>query len=244
MTPRRRFVAYVVGVGPGSPELVTPQAKSCLAECRLVLSWDLNLDPVRDLISGKTLFIQNVENYVNVAEAAFDAARATCEPLAVVRIGDPCMSSGLAGLLDMAHAKGFDVRVVPGLSSVQVAAADAGIELHRAVVVSFHDDDRRNDLEAQFLLAAWQSMRHLVLLAGPTFPPERAAEYLITRGVAPSVRSAVGSRLSFAGERWWNGTLQQMRHRSFEWLSVTVVAHPAEGGLRGIRYAQDLLPLS
>jgi cobalt-precorrin-7 (C5)-methyltransferase len=234
MTPGGRPLAYVVGVGPGAPELVTSQAMRCLAQCRLVLSWDLNLEPVRNLIAGKTLFIQKVDNYVNVAEAAFDAARANGEPLAVVRIGDPCVSSGLAGLLDMAHTKGFDVRVVPGLSSVQVAAAHAGIELHRAVVVSFHDDDRRNDLEAQFLLAAWQSMRHLILLAGPTFPPEQAANYLITRGLASSVRSAVGSRLTFPDELWWNGTLQQMRQRSFEWLSVTIVTHPAEGGFRGV----------
>jgi precorrin-6B methylase 1 len=229
-----RPVAFVIGVGPGSPELVTPQAKSCLAGCGVILAWDLNLEPVRELVVGKSLFIQNVDNYVAVAAAAFDAAKASCEALAAVRIGDPCLSSGLAGLLDMAGVKGFDARIVPGLSSVQLAAAVAGIELHRAAIVSFHDDDRRNALEAQFLLDAWRSMRHLIMLVGPAFPPERAAAHLIAQGVDGSVLSAVGSRLSLPGEVWWKGTLRQMRDRTFDWLSVAIVGHPAEGGLRGM----------
>jgi cobalt-precorrin-7 (C5)-methyltransferase len=41
--------------------------------------------------------------------------------VALLRVGDPCMSSGLNELHDIFD--GFDAEIVPGISSIQLAAA-------------------------------------------------------------------------------------------------------------------------
>ena len=73
-----------------------------------------------------------------VAEEAADEARKQGETVAVLRIGDPCISSGLAGLLKVFHD--FEVKIVPGISSIQLAAAAAQINIDESVIISFHED--------------------------------------------------------------------------------------------------------
>src|SRR5947208_1560486 len=56
--------ASVVGVGPGSPELVTPAARRAVQSSGIVLGWDLDLKPVEDCLKDKKVFLQDVKNYV------------------------------------------------------------------------------------------------------------------------------------------------------------------------------------
>src|SRR5713226_5538523 len=91
--------ALVIGIGPGAPELVTPAARQALAEAELVLGWDMDLLPIGDCLEGKKVFLQDVKNYVRATRAAVREAKKRRAVLAVPRVGDPCLSSGLKGLL-------------------------------------------------------------------------------------------------------------------------------------------------
>ena len=211
----------IVGVGPGAPAHVTPAARQALADSDMVVSWDLNLGPVRELVAGKQIWLQRPADYRDVAARAARAAFATGAATAVVRIGDPTVSGGLDNLLEL--YAGAEVRVVPGISSVQAAAAVAGIELHRAVVFSFHDEDRRNAEERDFLLEAHRRGRHLVVLVGPSMRPADLAQFLMENGTDPATPAVVGSRLTLPEERVDRCTLAEMALREYDWLSVVVV---------------------
>lgn len=221
---------YIVGVGPGDPNLVTPQAQQVLKICTAILSWELNLKPVKRSVRGKRLFLQDATNYVVQAKEAAETMRRGGGSLGIVRIGDPTVSSGLAGIMDM--MPDFDFQIVPGIGAAQVAACRTGIELHRAVLISFHDDDKRNEAEKRFMLAAWESGRHLILFSGPSMMPENTAQYLILNGVPADTPCWVGEWLTLPEEKQWAGTLKEMASRSFSWLSVVVIGNPTEGGLR------------
>ncbi len=222
--------AYVIGVGPGDPTLVTLQVRQVLKVCRSILSWQLNLVPIKKAVKSKRLFLQDASNYVAQAKEAADAVRRGGGPLGIVRIGDPTVSSGLAGIIDM--MPDFDFQVVPGIGAAQVAACRTGIELHRAVLISFHDNDKRNEKEKRFMLAAWKTGRHLILFSGPNMMPENTAQYLIREGLPLDVPCWVGEWLTFPEEKQWAGALEEMTRESFSWLSVAVIGNPIEGGMR------------
>lgn len=216
--------AFIVGVGPGDPTWLTGRARAAIAQSDAVLGWELNLVPLAGLLDGKRVFVQRPSDYGRVAEDAAAAVRATDGTLAIVRIGDALVSSGLTGLLALYHD--FAVEVIPGISAVQIAAALAGINLDEAVVVSFHEE-RRWDDEREFMRDAYRRGRHLVVLTGPRQQPNDTAAYLMGRGVAPGTDALVGESLTLPEERVTRATLAEIVDRTFHWLSVLVVVHPA-----------------
>lgn len=91
------------------------------------------------------------------------------------------------------------------------------------------------EAERDFMLRAWANGRSLLVLTGPKGTPARTASDLLAAGVDPALRAWVGARLGLEGEEIGVGSLNALRARSFHWLSVTVIGHPAEGGLRLVR---------
>lgn len=216
--------AYLVGVGPGAPEHVTPAARRALAEAELVLGWDLDLRPIADCLAGKKIFQQDVRNYVRATRAAVREAKRCGATLAVPRLGDPCLSSGLKGLLRA--LEGFKVEVIPGISSVQLAAALARVNLDESVVVSFHDYGDP-EVKKKFVLNCFGRGRHLILLASPDLTPGAAAMWLIEQGVSPRISVLVGSFLSLPGEQVVRCRLAGLVGKEFPWLTVSVFLNPA-----------------
>lgn len=214
----------IVGVGPGNPSLVTPQAVEAIRSAEIAVGWDLDFHPVRQWLRGKRLFLQDVRNYRRVVRQAVRLAHRTGQAVAVPRLGDPCISSGLKGLLEIFH--NFNVSIVPGISSIQLAAALARINLDEAAIFSFHDygDQTRRALE---LLEAFHRGRHLVVLSSPDLPPHRMAQFLIRGGVSRQTPAVICSSLTLPTERVVEEPLDQIRRRRFHWLTVSVVLNPA-----------------
>lgn len=219
MTPR----AWIVGVGPGAADLLTARAREAVRRSDAILAWELNLTPLAGALDGKRLFVQRPEDYEEVARQAVAETRRTGGTLAVVRIGDALVSSGLTGLL--ALLAGFEVSVVPGVGSAQLIAAEARLNLDEAVLFSFHEE-RRWDEERDFLVDAFRRGRHLVVLTGPVQPPGATARHLIAHGVDPATAALVGEQLSLPGERIVRGSLAEIAALTFHWLSVLAVVNP------------------
>ncbi len=221
----RNIKAYIVGVGPGDSEYVTPKAIKAITEAEIILGWELDLTPVRELVEDKKIFLQNVHNFMGVARNAVEEARRTGEKLAVLRIGDPCVSSGLGELLEM--LKGFEVEIIPGISSTQLGAAIAGINLDDSAVVSFHD---YGDPEAEkaFMLNSFRAARHLVVLTSPDLQPNEAASHLISNGVDELTLGYVCSRLSLPEQNIVKASLREIQMmKDFHWLSIMIIINPS-----------------
>jgi cobalt-precorrin-7 (C5)-methyltransferase len=223
-----RLKASLVGVGPGSPELVTPAARHAVENAGIVLGWDLDLKPVEDCLKGKKVFLQDVKNYVRATRAAVCEAKKRRATLAIPRLGDPCLSSGLKGLLRA--LEGFRVEIIPGISSIQLAAALARVNIDESVPISFHSFGDPEE-KKQFMLECWRRERHLIVLASPDLMPGSMAEWLIEQGVRPNVPTVVGSFLTLAQQKVVRTQLGRLRGREFPWLSITVVVNPAVASL-------------
>ncbi len=220
--------AFLVGVGPGDSRLVTPEARAIISNAGIILGWDMDLLPVRDCVHGKKVFLQDVGNYMRATHAAVREARRSREALVVPRVGDPCLSSGLKGLL---RALGkFQVSIHSGISSIQVAAAHARINLDESAIVSYHDLGNPEE-KKKYLLESFEQRRHLITLSSPDLRPGAMARWLIKQGVPAQTKALVGSALSLPDQKITRTRLRNLVGRRFPWLSVTVIINPAAPGL-------------
>ena len=119
---------FAVGIGPGSPELLTFQARRVLEQCTAVAGYRLYLDQTRELLAGKRLIPGAMRQEIARCRAALEAALAG-ETVAVVSSGDAGVY-GMAGLLleltELERYRSVEIEVVPGITAALAAAALIG----------------------------------------------------------------------------------------------------------------------
>jgi cobalt-precorrin 5A hydrolase/precorrin-3B C17-methyltransferase len=135
----------VLGFGPGDSATRTPAVSDALRRADLVIGYGLYLDLVADLIGAAEHRRYPLGEERERCIAAIEAA-AVGRDVALVCSGDPgiyAMAALVMEVLDKSDdpaAERIDVRVLPGVSALQVAAARAGAPLgHDFAVVSLSD---------------------------------------------------------------------------------------------------------
>jgi uroporphyrin-III C-methyltransferase len=189
---------YLVGAGPGDPELLTLRAARLLQDASLIVHDGLvdpailaMARPAATLISvakqrSKHTLPQDQINALLVREA-----RAGRD---VVRLkgGDPFVFGRGGEEMEDCHAAGVAVEVVPGISAANGAAAAAQIALtHRdsASIVSFVAGQCKGLKDQDWSGLAGQN-RTLVIYMGVKTAPQ-IAEKLMEDGLAPEMPVAV-----------------------------------------------------
>ena len=213
--------AYIIGVGPGASRYLTREAEEAIGESDIIVGWEFDLLPPQALIKGKQVILQDVNNYVRTAEDAAEEARKTGKTVAVLRIGDPGISGGLERLLKVFHD--FDISIISGISSTQLAAAVARINLDESVLISFHENEVWDERNKTFMMDAYRQKRHLIIISGPEHKPHETAAYLIENGFSEATEAVVCENLSLKNEKVFRGTLEDISKKEFSWLSIMVV---------------------
>jgi cobalt-precorrin-7 (C5)-methyltransferase len=226
MSVAQKPICYIVGIGPGgSPKWLTHAAEDAIQESHIILAWDWSLKPVKDLVAGKTLFFQETKNYLQKEKDAAERSRTTGETVAVLRVGDPCVSSSLAQVLEVFND--FDIRIVPSAGAAQFAAARAQICLDESVLVSFHDGrEITKERKLKFLVDSFQIGRHLLALTNETQLPRQTATYLLEHGLASDTPVLVCEYMTMEDERVYYTTLADVINTDYRLTSVMVVKNP------------------
>jgi len=142
---------YVVGIGPGGAEHMTPAARTAIEAAGTVVGYQTYLELLPELLEGKKLVSSGMMKEVERCRRALEIA-GSGETVALVSSGDAGIY-GMAGLvLELAEnrpGKGPEIEIVPGVSAVQAAAALLGAPLmHDFAVISLSD-----------LLTPWTTIR-------------------------------------------------------------------------------------
>jgi len=126
---------YLVGAGPGDPELLTLKAARLLAAANVVLHDALVSDGVLALISpaaevinvgkraGRKLLTQDEINSLLVSYAQ------TRQTVVRLKGGDPTIFGRAGEEIEALRKAGIEYEIVPGISAALGAAATAGISL-------------------------------------------------------------------------------------------------------------------
>ncbi len=118
----------IVGIGPGSSDMITLEAKELLANSRKIFGPERYLQPVRGISKG-----DEVTHQGSCAERMYmrfkDAKAASDNGVAssILTGGDPSIFSSAWRILD--EAQGIGVRIVSGVSAFSAVAAKAGAPL-------------------------------------------------------------------------------------------------------------------
>ena len=121
-------VIYVVGIGPGGADTITPQAMDAMRSCDVIAGYTRYVDLVRELVPGKTIFTSGMTHELERCERALEFAREGLS-VALISSGDAGVY-GMAGLmLEVAEGAGVDVRIIPGITAANSCAAVLGAPL-------------------------------------------------------------------------------------------------------------------
>ncbi len=208
---------WLVGVGPGDPDLVTVKAARALAEAQVWLIDDLvpatmqrHARPGTAMIAvGKRGGHRSTSQASIDAQALAHARAGRC--VARVKGGDPLMFGRGGEEVSFLRSHGIDVEVVNGISSGMAAAQALGIALtHRAhchgvTFVTAHTCDDGDPawhalVASGTTLVIYMGMRRIASIR----------DALLRAGMHPDMPAGVVMHASCAGERLWTGTLSTL----------------------------------
>ncbi len=131
---------YLVGLGPGCPEMLTPQAQAALEDSTLITGYTVYIDLLQERFAHKRLESTPMRREEERCRMALQAA-SEGETVSLVCSGDAGVY-GLAGLvLELApQYPPVEIQVVPGITAACAAAAVLGAPLvHDFAVISLSD---------------------------------------------------------------------------------------------------------
>jgi precorrin-6y C5,15-methyltransferase (decarboxylating) CbiE subunit len=208
----------VVGVGPGSKEYLTEKAKSVIEEADIVAGWDHALKVVGDLIKGERVqFTSYRREEKDIAYLAQEAKKRKKCTICVT--GDPNFSD--YQLLEKIR-KYEKIEIVPGISSIQIAASLAQVPLEYTLLITFHKSGSI-EKEKKELLEGIRKGKNLIILPRPyDFMPQDIAHFLIEHGVNPSLNVVIFENLTLKEEKRSEIALREIKG-IFSDLSIIVI---------------------
>ena len=216
---------FAVGVGPGSPKYVTEIVKEIIQNCDIIIGYKYTLKTIEHLISGKEVH----EITMSDQEDAYQKI--------LPKLGDKTLVIPFTGDVNFSESEVVDrlieifgdVEIVPGISSIQVAASKAKVPLDKSRVITMHVTTPIEDkkLELQKALVDGFSV---VLVPRPWpkqpdkhFMPSEIARYLRENGFeTDKMKVHVFEAISTEDETSFEGFVKDLEGKEFSDLSVMV----------------------
>lgn len=130
---------YTIGVGPGSIKYITDIAREAIYKSRYIIGYKYTISAIESLIDRNKHEIYEItlKNQEEIYQLIHDRMEDN-ECCAVLFTGDVNFSESevVDRLLEIFGEK--NVEIIPGISSIQIAAAKSKVPLDKAHVVTFH----------------------------------------------------------------------------------------------------------
>ncbi len=216
---------YAVGVGPGSPRYIADVVKEIILYSDIVVGYKYTLQTIERLLVNKEVYeitMQNQEEvYQKIAKTFGD------KTMVVPFTGDVNFSE--SEVVDRLIEIFGNVQIIPGISSIQVAAAKARVPLDKSKVITLHVttsiEEKKLDLQ-KALIDGYS----VVLVPRPWprdpskhFMQSEIAFYLKDHGFDTSkIKVHVFEFLTTDKETVFVGTVKDLERKQFSDLSVMV----------------------
>jgi len=216
---------YAVGVGPGSPKYVTEIVRDVIQNCDIIIGYKYTLKTIKDLLVGKEIH----EITMNNQEESYQKV--------LPELGNRSLVIPFTGDVNFSESEVVDrlieifgeVEIIPGISSIQIAASKARVSLDKSKVITMHvtTSIEEKKLELQKALIDGYSV---ILVPRPWpkqpdkhFMPSEIAIYLKNNGFdTNNMKVHIFEALTTENEISFVGTVKDLEGKEFSDLSVIV----------------------
>ena len=216
---------YAVGVGPGSPNYITEIVKKIILDSDFIIGYKYTLNTISDLIHNKEVYEITMENQEKIYQKI---SRELGGGILVVPFtGDVNFSE--SEVVDRLIEIFGDVEIIPGISSIQVAASKAKIPLDKSKTITMHISTSIEDKKIELQKALIDGFS-VVLVPRPWpkdpkkhFMPSEISKYLKQNGFDTSkMKVCVFEALTTENEVCFEGMVDQLEGKEFSDLSVMI----------------------
>jgi len=216
---------FAVGVGPGSPKYVTDVVKEIITNSDVIIGYKYTLKTIEELTKNKVVHEITMQDQEYVYQKVSKSLGIkTC---VVPFTGDVNFSE--SEVVDRLIEIFGDVQVVPGISSVQVAASKARVPLDKSRVITMHISTSIEEKKLELQKALIDGLS-VVLVPRPWpkepskhFMQSEIAVYLKNHGFdTSSMKVHVFESLTTEKETCFVGTVKDLEGKQFSDLSVMV----------------------
>jgi precorrin-6y C5,15-methyltransferase (decarboxylating) CbiE subunit len=222
---------FAVGVGPGSPRYLTDAAKEAVRKSRYIVGYRYTLATIEGVIDRANQ--QVLEVTMKSQEQVYQ--QVYCD----MRDGEYC-TVPFTGDVNFSESEVVDrllqiwgdenTEIVPGISSVQVAAAKARVPTDKAFIVTLHVTGDIEHKKAD-ILRAIRDGRSVILLPRPWpkepqkhFMQSDVARFLRENGIDTSaLKTHVFEHLTTSKETSFEGKVSDLEGKEFSDLSAMVI---------------------
>jgi len=222
---------YIAGVGPGSSKYLTDAVKDAIRGSQYLVGYGYTLTTIESIVDREKQRVFDVsiktqdEVYRKVYETMKDGESCT-----IPFTGDANFSE--SEVVDRLIQIWGDenVEIIPGVSSIQVAASRSSVPLDKSFIVTFHVT---GDIEQKKheLLNAVKDGKSVILLPRPwptdlarNFMQPDIARFLRANGINTSnLKAWVFEYLTTDRETVFRGRVSDLEERKFNDLSVMVI---------------------
>ena len=216
---------YAVGVGPGSPDYITENVKKIILESDVVIGYKYTLNIISNFLQEKEVYEITMEDqeiiYQKILQELGDRV------LVVPFTGDVNFSE--SEVVDRLIEIFGDVHIIPGISSIQVAASKSKVPLDKSRTITMHVTTPIESKKIE-LQKALVDGYNVILIPRPWpkdpekhFMPSEIAKYLKQNGFDTSkMKVHVFEALTTENEIIFEGMVDQLEGKEFSDLSVMV----------------------
>ena len=206
---------YIIGIGPGASEYLTKKAIDTVKMSDYTVGSTRAIELFDD-VQNKLAF--NVKELLDTLEKGVQLA-VDGNVVSILSTGDPGFSGVLNTVLRISDEKDFpkeNIEVIPGISSLQLAAARCHIQWDNANVMTFHGRENIDDI-----LPVINNGKKTIAL--PSRKVKDMAQFLLDNGVEKDRKVTVCERLSYPDERIVNATLEDIANSEFTYMCIMVI---------------------
>ena len=206
---------YIVGIGPGSSEYLTKNAVDTVKMSDYTVGSTRAIELFSDV---QNTIPFNVKELVDTLEKGVKLA-VDGNTVSILSTGDPGFSGVLNTVLRLSDENDFpqeNIEVIPGISSLQLAAARCYIQWDNANVMTFHGRENIEDI-----LPVINNGK--ITIALPSRKVKDMAKFLLDNGVEADRKVIVCERLSYPDERIVTATLNDIAHSEFTYMCIIVI---------------------
>lgn len=206
---------YIIGIGPGSSEYLTKKAVDTVKMSDYTVGSTRAIELFEDV---QNTIAFNVKELLDKLNEGVELA-VNGNTVSILSTGDPGFSGVLNTVLRISDEKNFPkekIEVIPGISSLQLAAARNHIQWDNANVMTFHGRENIEDI-----LPVINNGK--VTIALPSRKVKDMAQFLLDNGVEEDRKVVVCERLSYPDEKIVSATLKDIAKSEFTYMCIMII---------------------